>query len=71
MNASLVSTTSLMYLLEVFNEIKENGDSNEIDDAIEMINGLLNESVRLSDLAVESWLQQNENMIKSLESEDA
>lgn len=66
-----ITGSELRFLKEVLNEIKEEGATSELDNAIELIDGLLTSSDKIEDLKTEDWLARNEAVIKSLEGEDA
>ena len=60
----MTTKNELRYLQDVFEEIKENGESLEIDNAIELLQGLQTESDRLSELTLDQFLEQNAKLLE-------
>jgi hypothetical protein len=65
MRAAFVSTNSLMYLKEVLKEVQDNGDSIEIDDALELLQGHIDEAVTIESAELEAMLEKNDHLLKS------
>lgn len=68
MKGSFISVNELRFLAETLNEVKENGDSTELDNAIEMVDGFINESIYIAHAELLEMLEKNENAIKTKES---
>lgn len=70
MKAALVSTNSLRYLKDVLEEIRDNGDSLDVADALEMVQGYITEATIIDDATLVQLLERNENLIKDQELAD-
>lgn len=70
MKATLVSTNSLRYLKDVLEEIRDNGDSLDISDALEMVEGFIAEATIIDDATLVKLLETNEYLIKDQELAD-